>query len=102
MDKEVREYVITGRMGWMAYRKWKETKQLPGTAGPGNMLGCCLISFHYLCDIHPIHPVLFENPTIVLQSKDLWPQHDKIRDMAECWKAKWKSEGIDSSYFINF
>ena len=22
----------------MANRKWKETKQLPGTAGPGNML----------------------------------------------------------------
>ena len=32
-------------MGWMAHRKWKEAKQLPGTAGPGNMLGCCLISF---------------------------------------------------------
>ena len=23
----------------MAYRKWKETKVQPGTAGPGNMLG---------------------------------------------------------------
>jgi len=33
----------TGRMGWMAHQKWKEAKQLPGTAGPGNMLGCCLI-----------------------------------------------------------
>ena len=32
----------------MAYRKWKETKVQPGTAGPGNMLGCCLISFHFL------------------------------------------------------
>ena len=38
----------TGRMGWMAHRKWKETKQLPCTAGPGNMLGCCLISFHFM------------------------------------------------------
>ena len=28
----------------MAHRKWKETKQEPGTAGPGNMLGCCLLS----------------------------------------------------------
>ena len=32
----------------MAHRKWKETKQLPGTAGSGNMLGCCLIYFHFL------------------------------------------------------
>ena len=28
--------------------KWKETKQHPGTAGPGNMLGSCLVSFHFL------------------------------------------------------
>ena len=27
---------------------WKEAKQQPGTAGPGNMLGCCLVSFHIL------------------------------------------------------
>ena len=32
----------------MAHRKWKETKQLPGTARPGNMLGSCLVSFHFL------------------------------------------------------
>ena len=32
----------------MAHRKWKETKQEPGTAGPGNRLGCCLVSFHFL------------------------------------------------------
>ena len=32
----------------MAYRKWKETKVHPGTAGPGNMLGCSLVSFHFL------------------------------------------------------
>ena len=41
----------------MAHRKWKEAKQLPGTAGPGNMLGCCFISSHFLWDIHPIRPV---------------------------------------------
>ena len=35
-------------MGWIAHRKWIETKQLPDTAGPGNMLGCCLTSFHFL------------------------------------------------------
>ena len=44
-------------MGWMAHRKWKEIKQQPGTAGPGNMLGCCLVYFHFRCDIHPIRPV---------------------------------------------
>ena len=32
----------------MAHRIWRETKHEPGTAGPGNMLGCCLISFHFL------------------------------------------------------
>ena len=49
--------LCTGRMGWMAHRKWKEAKQLPGTAGPGNMLGCCLTSLHFLWAIHPIRPV---------------------------------------------
>ena len=44
-------------MGWMAHRKWKETKQLPATAGPGNTLGCSLVSFHFLWAIHPIRPV---------------------------------------------
>ena len=39
-------------MGWISHRKWKETKQLPGTARPGNMLGCCLISFHFMWVIH--------------------------------------------------
>ena len=32
----------------MAHRKWKDTKLQPGTAGPGNMIGCCLFSFHIL------------------------------------------------------
>ena len=41
----------------MAHRKWKKNKQPPGTAGPGNMLGCCLISFHFWCDIYLIRPV---------------------------------------------
>ena len=41
----------------MAHRKLKEAKQLPGTAGPGNMLVCCLISLHFLWAIHPIRPV---------------------------------------------
>ena len=32
----------------IAYRKWKETKVHPGTARPGNMLGCSLFTFHFL------------------------------------------------------
>ena len=45
----------------MARRIWKETKQEPGTAGPGttgpgtawpgNMLGFCLVSFHFMLAI---------------------------------------------------
>ena len=42
----------------MDYRKWKETKQQPGTAGPGNMLSCSLVSFHFLWAILWPHPVL--------------------------------------------
>ena len=32
----------------IANRIWKDTKHQPGTAGSGNMLGCCLIYFHFL------------------------------------------------------
>ena len=32
----------------MAHRKWRDIKLQPGTAGPGNMLGSCLVSFHIL------------------------------------------------------
>ena len=40
--------VRTGWMEWMSHRKRKETKQQPGTAGPGNILGCCLVNLHVL------------------------------------------------------
>ena len=45
----------------MGHRKWKETKRQPGTAGPGNMLGCCLVSLHCLCSILCSHSVLSTN-----------------------------------------
>ena len=41
----------------------KRTKQQPGTAGPGNMLRCCLVSFHFLWAIlwpHPVRNVICE------------------------------------------
>ena len=47
----------------IAHRKWKETKQQPGTAGPGgpgNMLGCCFVSFHFLWAII----CLFKDPSL--------------------------------------
>ena len=37
----------TVRVDSLPHRKWKEIQQQPGTGGPGNMLGCCLISFHF-------------------------------------------------------
>ena len=50
-------YTACGRR--MAHRKWKETKLQPGTAGPGNMLGCSLASFLFLWAIlcpQAVHP----------------------------------------------
>ena len=41
----------------IAHRKWKETELQPGTAGPDNMLGSCLLSFLFLWAIHPIRHV---------------------------------------------
>ena len=43
-------YPFTVRVDSLPHRKWKEIKQQPGTAGPGNMLGCCLIYFHFRWD----------------------------------------------------
>ena len=44
-------------MEWMSHRKRKETKQQSDKVWPGNKLGCCLVSFHFLCDIHFVHSV---------------------------------------------
>ena len=42
-------------------------KQQPGTAGPGNTLGCCVLSFHFLWAIHPIRPVV-----AILATREKW------------------------------
>ena len=42
----------------MAHRKWIESEQQPGTAGPGNMLGCCFNYFHFLWAILSTSTVL--------------------------------------------
>ena len=51
------EQLTTEWLEWMSHRKQKEAKQQPGTAGPGNTTGSCLISFHFLWVIHPTRPV---------------------------------------------
>ena len=58
-------------MEWMSHRKQKDTKQQPGTAGHGNILGCCLVSFSFLCDIDSIHSVLSPHNMFNLQMEDL-------------------------------
>ena len=40
-------FLTTVRVDSLPHGKWKEIKQQPGTAGPGNMLGCCLIFLHF-------------------------------------------------------
>ena len=65
------------RTEWMLHRKRKETKQQPGTAGQGNILGFCLVSFHFLWAIHPIRPVTvgysdsFGNPRFITNKTPL-------------------------------
>ena len=66
----------------MSHRKRKETKQQPGTAGQGNILGCCLVSLHFPCNIPSIHSVryacipppsspqpFFLSPTLCIQTR---------------------------------
>ena len=50
----------------MAHRILKETKQEPGTAEPDNMLGCCLVSFHFLWAILSTSSVLFMSNRLCL------------------------------------
>ena len=62
-DTEVQSW-----MEWMSHRKRKETKQQPGTARPGNILGCCLVYLRFLCNIHSIHSVQ-QIPAIMVQNR---------------------------------
>ena len=39
----------------MAHRKWKEIKQQPSMLPGQTVPGCCLVSFHFLWAIHPVH-----------------------------------------------
>ena len=46
INKDTESHTACGHR--IPHRKWKEIKLQPGTAGPGNRLGCCLVSFHFL------------------------------------------------------
>ena len=54
------EQLTTEWLEWMSHRKQKEAKQQPGTAGPGNIFGCSLVSLRFLCDIHSIQSLIFK------------------------------------------
>ena len=74
--RSARAYRADG-YGWMAHRKWKESKQQPSMCSKHTLMTdekfyspldlppdfpvpcCCLVSFHFLWAIHPIRPVLF-------------------------------------------
>ena len=58
-------------MEWMSHRKQKETKQQPDTAGQDNILGCCLVSLSFLCNIHSIHSVLGSS-----RRQDVWREQE--------------------------
>ena len=43
----------------MTHRIWRESKLQPSRARSGNLISCCLISLHFLCDILQTFTVLF-------------------------------------------
>ena len=67
----------------MSHRKWKETKQLPGTAESGNMLGCCLVSFHFLWAILSTSTV-YGSSLVRSILMNLCCQHDFIHTNCRC------------------
>ena len=76
----------------------KETKQQQGTAGPGNILGCCSVSLRFLCDIHSIHPVVPQGNNFCILSCGGWAMLNnrfKAHSFAElCMRAKSKKRGL--------
>ena len=57
----------------IAQRKWKDTKLQPGTAGPGNMLGCCLVYFHFLWAILSTSTVHGDSSALTLLRQSQFP-----------------------------
>ena len=57
--------MCTVRVDSLPHRKWREIQQQPGTAGPGNMLGCCLIFFHFLWGKQSTRTVLYRQMSVI-------------------------------------
>ena len=57
---------------WMSHRKREETKQQPGTARPGNILGCCLVSLCFLCVFDYIYNFTFPSTDPNLAIFNVW------------------------------
>ena len=47
----VNSLINTGPPDRMLHRKWRSTKQHPSRARACYQIRCCLLSFHFLCDI---------------------------------------------------
>ena len=79
----------------MAHLIWKETKQQPGTAGPGNMLGCCLTSFHFLLAILSASTVA----TAHMTAADAFESRQRLSDWAIGF-AQWSRAGDLVRHFV--
>ena len=82
----------------MAQRKRKDTKQQPCTAGPGNMLGCCLMFFPF-----PVGPPEHEHcmlfPLIHLPNSI----HDSaISEVQSCVVSRYTIYSVYQSVFVRF
>ena len=71
----------------IAHRKLKETKQEPGTAGPGNMLGCCLVSFYFLFP-HPVHDlrIITHKSCKLISHLNVWPCRSTLTGRSLPWQ----------------
>ena len=54
---EYKRIICTEWMELMSHSKWRETKQQPSMLPGPDVLGCCLVSFSFLCDIYSSHSV---------------------------------------------
>ena len=61
--------VILEWMESMSHRKRRETKQQPNMLPCPSVPGCCLVSFHFLCDIHCVGLAPLSSPKCSKPSK---------------------------------
>ena len=82
----------------MSNRKQRETKQQPSMLPCLAVLGCCLVSFHFLRDIHSIHPV---HVASALMRARLWPPEwargERVRFLKERERRRERGEKLCNS-----